>query len=360
MKLALFYHSLLSDWNHGNAHFLRGVATELLERGHEVQIYEPANGWSLSEMRREKRADAEEGFSRVYPRLQTRFYEENDWEKTLGQPDLIIAHEWNSHDLIARLGKYRATHPAVRLLFHDTHHRAVTAPDEMSAYDLTNYDGVLAYGEVLRELYREKKWARAAWTWHEAADVRVFYPRPEIVRNRDLVWIGNWGDGERTETLREHLLHPVKELGLDAQIHGVRYSIEALEELKAAGIAYGGWLPNFLAPETFARFRVTVHVPRGPYVNQLRGIPTIRPFEAMACGIPLISAPWDDVEELFRKDVDYLAVGNGRQMREALQIVLHEKGVAEELARNGLETILGRHTCGHRVDELLGIFQRLL
>ena len=34
MKFALFYHSLLSDWNHGNAHFLRGVATELLARGH--------------------------------------------------------------------------------------------------------------------------------------------------------------------------------------------------------------------------------------------------------------------------------------------------------------------------------------
>ncbi len=29
-----------SDWNHGNAHFLRGVVTELAERGHEVRAYE--------------------------------------------------------------------------------------------------------------------------------------------------------------------------------------------------------------------------------------------------------------------------------------------------------------------------------
>ena len=29
MRAALFYHSLVSDWNHGNAHFLRGVVTEL-------------------------------------------------------------------------------------------------------------------------------------------------------------------------------------------------------------------------------------------------------------------------------------------------------------------------------------------
>ena len=51
MKIVFFYHSLLSDWNHGNAHFLRGVATELVERGHEIEIYEPEEGWSLANLR---------------------------------------------------------------------------------------------------------------------------------------------------------------------------------------------------------------------------------------------------------------------------------------------------------------------
>ena len=41
MRFVLFYHSLLSDWNHGNAHFLRGIAGELQHRGHEVVVYEP-------------------------------------------------------------------------------------------------------------------------------------------------------------------------------------------------------------------------------------------------------------------------------------------------------------------------------
>src|SRR3712207_3430678 len=50
MKFVLFYQSLLSDWNHGNAHFLRGVASELIARGHRVDIYEPAHGWSLSQL----------------------------------------------------------------------------------------------------------------------------------------------------------------------------------------------------------------------------------------------------------------------------------------------------------------------
>lgn len=41
MRIIMFYHSLVSDWNNGGAHFLRGVAYELMTRGHDVQVYEP-------------------------------------------------------------------------------------------------------------------------------------------------------------------------------------------------------------------------------------------------------------------------------------------------------------------------------
>ena len=50
MRIIMFYHSLISDSNHGNAHFLRGVATELIARGHELTIYEPLRGWSLTNL----------------------------------------------------------------------------------------------------------------------------------------------------------------------------------------------------------------------------------------------------------------------------------------------------------------------
>jgi spore maturation protein CgeB len=64
----------------------------------------------------------------------------------------------------------------------------------------------------------------------------------------------------------------------------------------------------------FSRYRVTVHVPRRPYAEALPGIPTIRPFEAMACGIPLISAPWQDTEKLFRGGTDFLFASSGAEM----------------------------------------------
>jgi spore maturation protein CgeB len=94
-------------------------------------------------------------------------------------------------------------------------------------------------------------------------------------------------------------------------------------------------------------------------VEALPGIPTIRVFEALACGIPLVSAPWDDCEGLFEPGGDFLVARNGSEMREQLRAVLNDPDLASALAEQGRRTILARHTCAHRVDELLDIYAEL-
>jgi spore maturation protein CgeB len=361
VRVVIFCHSLASDWNHGNAHFLRGVAADLVARGHAVAAYEPADAWSARNLAAEAGEEALVAYRRAYPTLSSTRYDlaTVDLEAVLDGADLVLVHEWNDHELVRRIGAHRvrARRPYV-LLFHDTHHRAVTAPEQMGGYDLAGYDGVLAFGEVLRELYVVRGWARRAWTWHEAADVRVFRPLPGTPERGDLVWIGNWGDEERTAELHEFLLDPVRALGLRARVHGVRYPDTARAALAAAGVAYAGWLPNHEAPETFAAHRFTVHVPRRPYVRALPGIPTIRVFEALACGIPLASAPWADVERLFRAD-DFLVARDGREMTRHLRTLRDDAALRAALSARGQETILARHTCAHRVDELLRVYRAL-
>lgn len=357
MRIVMFYHSLLSDWNHGNAHFLRGIATELLDRGHDVRIYEPRDAWSVQNLVAERGLPQLYHFRTAYPTLKSRRYDRKvlDLDSVLDRADLVIVHEWNDHRLVKRIGLHRRRHRHYRLLFHDTHHRSVTDRKSMSAYDLDDYDGVLAFGRIIRQIYLTCGWARRAWTWHEAADTRVFHPRPDVRPDGDLVWIGNWGDDERTAELHEFLLGPVRALKLKALVHGVCYPLEALKALARARIRFGGWLPNYQVPEVFARHKVTIHVPRRPYVRALPGIPTIRPFEALACGIPLISAPWDDAEHLFTPGEDFLVARTGRQMREHLKAVLQDRALARALSTAGRRCILARHTCAHRVDELLDI-----
>ena len=361
MRIVLFCHSLVSDWNHGNAHFLRGVCSELLARGHDVRVYEPQDAWSLGNLVAEHGSLPIEDFARAFPHLRSRRYDPQalDLAEALDGADLALVHEWNDHTLVRRIGEHRRDNPQLRLLFHDTHHRSVTQPASMAAYDLRHYDGVLAFGGVIRDLYRRHGWARQAWTWHEAADTRVFQPAQAAPREGDLVWIGNWGDDERTAELREFLLEPVRELGLRARIHGVRYPPHALQELADAGIEYAGWVANYRAPQVFARFGVTVHVPRRPYVQALPGIPTIRVFEALACGIPLVSAPWNDSEGLFEPGADFLVARSGAEMRRHLRDVLNDPALARELAEQGRRTVLARHTCANRVDELMQIHEEI-
>jgi spore maturation protein CgeB len=358
MNIALFYHSLVSDWNHGNAHFLRGIATELQARGHAVRVFEPANGWSVANLIKHHGQAPLKAFQETFAHLCSTAYRtaDLDLDQALQDVDLVVVHEWNDPELICRIGRYRIGHPRCRALFHDTHHRACSEPGVMGALDLSGYDGVLAFGEVIRRIYLQKGWARRAWTWHEAADTRLFHPIAHAAEPEgDLVWIGNWGDEERTAAYTEFLIEPVKALNIRARVYGVQYPADAVRMLDRAGIAYGGWLPNYKVPQIFARYRVTLHIPRGPYVRALPGIPTIRPFEALACGIPLICAPWNDAERLFTPGRDFLMARNGTEMKRHLYAILSNPRLAAELAAHGRQTILARHTCAHRVDQLLAI-----
>ena len=154
MKCVLFYHAFTSCWNNGNAHFLRGVSRELHKLGHEVVVYEPADGWSRLNAIRDggERAIAEVG--QLFSRVDIRQYDLSfDLDEALDGADLVLVHEWNSPELIAGIGSRRAQGAPFTLLFHDTHHRAVTAPGELARFELDGFDGVLAFGETLREIY---------------------------------------------------------------------------------------------------------------------------------------------------------------------------------------------------------------
>ena len=360
-RLVLFCHSLRSDWNHGNAHFLRGVLRECRLRGIDAVAYEPAEAWSARNLCEEAGPAALDAWRSAYPDVPVVAYDPSrlDLDSALDGADLVLVHEWNAPALVSRVAAHRRDGGRYLLLFHDTHHRLLTDPDAIAAFDFNGFDGVLAFGEVLREAYWRRGWARQVFTWHEAADVSVFRPHPDIRPERDLVWVGNWGDDERTAELAEYLLEPVRSLGLSSRVHGVRYPPKGRAALAEVAIEFAGYLPNFRVPEAFAAARMTVHIPRRPYATALPGIPTIRVFEALACGIPMVSAPWDDCEALFTTDADYLFAGSGGEMRRHLAALRADPELAAAISGSGRATVLSRHTCAHRVDELLAICGQL-
>jgi spore maturation protein CgeB len=359
MRIAYLAHSLASCWNHGNAHFLRGVLRELKRRGHAVEALEPEGAWSLENLRDDHGEAGLDAFRAHYPDLSSQtFAPDTDWAARLAGADVVIVHEWNEPALVGEIGRLRRGGARFTLLFHDTHHRAVSDPDAFRAFDLDGYDGVLAFGKALAAVYRRWGWGERVHVWHEAADTRLFRPPLVEAERHGLVWIGNWGDGERSEEIESFLLRPAQRARLPLDVHGVRYPDEALACLRRHGARYRGWLPNARVPEVFARHLATVHVPRRFYVTALPGIPTIRVFEALACGIPLVCAPWTDAEGLFRPGEDYLVARDGAEMERHLRALANDADLRRSLVAHGLAAIGSRHTCAHRADELLFILER--
>src|ERR1700716_2989955 len=203
MRFVLFYPSLVSDWNHASAHVLRGVASELLSQRHSVQIFEPADGWSLHNLREQGGEGVIKEFHATYPRLRSCFYDplDMDLDAALADADVVIAHEWNDPALLRRLGEHRAHTRTYKLLFHDAPHRSLQQPLEMRSRVLSRYDGVLASSDGLRRMHETRSWAANVWTWREAVDTSVFRPwsaagspgQGAPVPSLDLIWIGSWG-----------------------------------------------------------------------------------------------------------------------------------------------------------------------
>ena len=232
----------------------------------------------------------------------------------------------------------RAQGGRFHLLFHDTHHRvghAIRSRWPPRPRRLRRRAGVRRGAPG--DLSQHGLGRSAPGPGTRPPTPRLFRPLPARPREGDLVWIGNWGDGERSVELGEFLLGRSASFACKAAIHGVRYPAEA----KAAVDARRGRIRRLAAqprgaPKPSPATRVTVHVPRRPYVELLPGIPTIRPFEALACGIPLVCSPWDDAEGLFRPGNDYLIARNGAEMTKHLRDVLNDLDLAAALAAQRL------------------------
>src|SRR5690606_6207584 len=158
VKIAFFLHSAVSDWNHGNAHFLRGLMDALVRRGHDVTSWEPRDGWSARHLLREAGPEAVVRFARAYPALDARSYDPGSdglrdrLEEVVRGRDLVGVHDWIEPGVVGTLAAIRRE-GGPPLLFHDTHHRAVSAPDRIGALPLASFDAVLAFGRALARVY---------------------------------------------------------------------------------------------------------------------------------------------------------------------------------------------------------------
>ena len=239
MRVVLFCHSLVSDWNHGNAHFLRGVVARAARarprraRLRAARRLEPRRTSSpstgarpLDDVRARASRAAQRGSTTSRRSTSTR---------ALDGADLVLVHEWNDPALVARDRRARARAAAFRLLFHDTHHRAVTAPRRAwRATTCADYDGVLAFGARDRATSTSSAAGRRARGPGTRRPTRASSARCR--RERATATSSGSATGATASAraeLHEFLLEPVRALGLRGLGHGVRYPTTARARARA-------------------------------------------------------------------------------------------------------------------------------
>jgi spore maturation protein CgeB len=78
--------------------------------------------------------------------------------------------------------------------------------------------------------------------------------------------------------------------------------------------------------------------------------PSVRLFEAAACGTPVISDPWPGIETIFEPGTEILLVSDAREVSQILRDIPEERRLA--IADKARRRILADHTPDHRARQL--------
>jgi spore maturation protein CgeB len=218
---------------------------------------------------------------------------------------------------------------------------AYLAPRQIRGYDLyLSFTG----GPTLQRL-RDQYGARHPHAFHCAFDPESYFPEP-VAPRWDLGYLGTYSDDRqpRVDTL---LIGPAR-----AWKEG-RFAV--------AGPMYPAsidWPPNVMRtdhvpPAEHRAFynaqRFTLNVTRDDMIRA-GWSPSVRLFEAAACGTPILSDAWDGIEALFEPGHEILLVRDTSEVLDALRHMPEADRVA--MGRRARERVMAEHTAAHRAREL--------
>jgi hypothetical protein len=359
VKLGFFMQSYLADYNFGCAHFLRGLIRELLDLGHDAQVFCPADSW-VAERSCALGGDAVLDEARaLYPAVPTVSFEPGfaGLESHLATLDAVVVNEWIDDAIARRIGEHGAARGGPVTLYYDTHHRVVTAADELRAIRLDRYAMVLVLAESVAAAYKSRSLNARTEVFPEAVDDRRFSPARARAGTGPVVWIGNYGHDERGHALIASLTGLAGRHGLAVECHGVGYPPDAIDALTAAGVRVGGWLPNTRVPAVAAGARFMLHVPRGPYAAELAGVPNIRPYEAAGLAVPLVVISPAPLGFPFVPDVHYLGFADVDAFLDAVPELIARPARLEATAWRAHDLVMAGHTCRDRAHALLALVE---
>lgn len=352
LKIVILGLSITSSWGNGHATTYRGLVRELVRRGHDVLFLERDVPWYAGHR---DLPDPPFGRTALYADVASL---QRDHAAQIGEADLVIVGSFVP-DGVA-VGDWVQAEAPGRTAFYDIDTPVTLAalarggPTYLQARQIAGYDMYLSFtgGPTLDRLEREFG-SPAARMLYCSVDPELYYPEP-VAQDCDLGYMGTYSD-DRQPTLEALLLEPARQWAQGRfEVAGAQYP-SGIEW--PSNVRYTAHLPPALHRDFYNRQRFTLNVTRADMI-QAGWSPSVRIFEAAACGTPIISDRWDGIESLLVPGEEiFLADSPDEVLRLLRELSEEERRAVGERARR---RILSEHTAAHRAAELEGYARTLL
>ena len=349
MKIVFIGLTVSSSWGNGHATTYRGLLKGLGSMGHEVYFLEHDKPWYSSNRDFSSAKEYQLEFYGSVEELKTKF------GPLVGSADLVVVGSYVPEgvvvsrwvlDISEGVTAFYDIDTPITLQKLDSGDEEYISGSLMSAFDLyLSFSG----GEVLRLLER-RYGAKSAKALYCSVDPTIYYPM-DLEKQFSLGYLGTYSD-DRQPTVENFLLRPAKSMGKHKfVVAGPGYPEDIQWPENVNRIQH---LPPQLHREFYNRQKFTLNVTRQAMIK-LGYSPSVRLFEAAACGVPIISDDWKGLTDLFEEGKEIFIARSDQDVVNIIRQTPEED--RKRIGEAARVKVLNAHTASHRAMELIAFFQ---
>ena len=347
MRIVILGLSITSSWGNGHATTFRGLVRELTALGHEVLFLERDAPWYAENRDLPQPPWGQTALYGSLPELQERFTGD------VRDADAVVVGSYVPEGIA--VGQWAQSAAQGVRAFYDIDTPVTLAKMERGECDyltpalIPGYDLYLSFagGPTLTRLEKQygSPCARALYC---SADSALYYPEDlQMTCEFDLGYMGTYSE-DRQPPLDALLLEPARRWPEG------RFTVAG--PLYPAFIA---WPSNVtrtehLPPARHRGFynsqRLTLNITRADMI-QMGYSPSVRLFEAAACGVPILSDYWDGLDTVFKIGTEIVVTRSAPDTLSYLRDL--PEADRKQVAERARARVLASHTAAHRAAELV-------
>jgi spore maturation protein CgeB len=344
LEIVILGLSITSSWGNGHASTYRGLVRELAARGHRVLFLERETPWYAAARDLPEPPYGETCLYESVSELKKRFaglVRAADLV-IVGSyvPDGIEVGEWVIHTARGATAFYDIDTP-VTLALLEQRKNPYVSPALIQKYDLyLSFTG----GPTLQKLEREYGSPRAR-PLYCSVDPEAYFPEPRHFR-WDMGYMGTYSS-DRQRALARLLIEPARRRRETRMVvAGAQYPCAIRWPANVERIEH---LPPSDHRQFYSQQRVTLNITRAQMIRAGYS-PSIRLFEAAACGCPMISDWWEGLDQFFTPGEEILVAHCAKDILHCLFDIPQTK--LDLIGQRARARALSAHTAAHRAMEL--------